>query len=114
MPPVSEWFSVALDDVGFTLDVRPPGRETWSERLLWADVNRVCLETESGFEGSDRIYVFTRARPESWVIPTEAKGGSELLFALCDRGLFKHELVIEATTKGEGLFCWPPPDATVD
>jgi hypothetical protein len=112
MPPVSEWFSVALDDASFTLDVRPPGGEAWSQRLLFADVIRVCLETEPGFEGSDRIYVFTNARPESWVIPTEAAGGTEVLMALCDHGLFKHELVIEATTKGEGLFCWPPvPDA---
>ena len=105
---LKEWFKVAIDELGFSLDVRPPGGEPWTARILWSDVVRVCLKPE-GLELSDGIYVFVRQRPESYVIPTEAEGGSELLFALADHGLFKHELIVEAMT-GSGLYCWPPVD----
>jgi hypothetical protein len=60
---------------------------------------------------SDGIYVFTRERPESYVIPVEASGGAHFFDELITRRLFGAELAIEAASTTEGLFCWPP-DAT--
>jgi len=57
---------------------------------------------------SDEIYVFTTQRPESYLIPTEAKGGSELWSEIIRRGLFGPELAIKAASSVEGLFCCPP------
>jgi len=110
---VSEWYRVTLRDDGFELDVRPPRMEAWTATVRWGDVVRVCLKPEP-LELSDGLYIFVRGRPESYVVPTEATGGGELLFALADHGLFKHELIIAASSEHDGLFCWPPPEVEVE
>ena len=58
---------------------------------------------------SDGIYVFTSDRPESYAIPTEAVGGSELWEEILRRGLFDPTLAIKAARSEEGLYCWPLP-----
>ena len=58
--------------------------------------------------------MFTSLRPESWVIPVDAKGGLEFLKELIERELFDTELAIKAGTATEGLFCWPQPEQMED
>jgi hypothetical protein len=60
---------------------------------------------------SDGIYVFTRERPESYVIPTEARGGGELWSEILRRKLFDATLAIEAASSTGGLYCWPSEEA---
>jgi hypothetical protein len=103
---LGEWFVVSHDDAGVHMSVSPPGRQPWQDSFAWSSVQRVCFKCE-GLEASDGIYVFTSQRPESYVIPTEAGGGSEIWSEILRRGLFDPELAIRATASVEGLFCWP-------
>ena len=108
-PALEEWFTVTWDTTRVHLDVAPPGREPWKASFEWASVVRVCFEAEGGL-ASDGVYVFTRTRPESYVIPTEASGGAEFWDEVLRRGLFDPELAIAAASATEGLFCWPGED----
>lgn len=111
---VSLWFVVRFDDEYVRIRAEPPGREPWTAEFRWADVVRVCYQTED-FTTSDGIYVFTSQRPESYAIPAEADGGHSLWNEIVDRGLFDPTLAIVAMGSAEGLFCWPPPQpATAD
>lgn len=60
---------------------------------------------------SDEIYVFTTQRPESYLIPTEAKGGGELWSEIMRRKLFDPELAIKAVTSIDTLYCWPADES---
>jgi hypothetical protein len=104
--PISDWFVVTFDDHGVTVRADPPGREGWSQSFAWDKVIRVCFKAEDLY-ASDGIYVFTSERPESYAIPTEARGGSELWGEILRRELFDAKLAIEAAGASEGLFCWP-------
>lgn len=101
------WFVVTVADRPIGLEVSPPRREAWQADIPWDLVVRVCFEAEGPLE-SDSLYVFTRLRPESWVIPVEGAGGQQLLDELIRWGLFDARLVIEAMQADCGLFCWPP------
>jgi hypothetical protein len=103
---LDSWFVVTFDPVGVRLDVAPPEREPWKDSFAWSTVQRVCFESE-GPEVSDGIYVFTSQRPESYVIPTEARGGSDLWNELIRRKLFDAEFAIQAAGSARGLYCWP-------
>ncbi len=103
---LGDWFHVSFDEAGVRRQVNPPGKEPWSDGFAWEDVVRVCLKAGDLFE-SDELYIFTRQRPESYVIPTEAEGGLALLGELVKRGLFDAQMAIEAATATEGLWCWP-------
>jgi len=105
--PLSEWFSVTFDDQVVRINARPPRKPAWSQQFTWESVQRVCFNAQD-FMYSDEIYVFTTQRPESYLIPTEAKGGSELWSEIIRRGLFEPELAIKAASSVEGLFCCPP------
>ena len=105
--PLSEWFTVAFDDQRVTMAARPPGRAPWEQSFLWSEVERVCFKSE-GALASDGIYIFTTQRPESFVVPTEAKGGLEFWFRVVERGLFPSEMAIKAASLPEGeMVCWP-------
>ena len=101
-----DWYKVEFDDEKVTQKVSPPGQESWTQSFLWADVVRVCFEATDFLE-SDAIYVFTRTREKSYVIPSEAQGGLEFWNAVIERGLFDAKLAIDAAASGGGLFCWP-------
>ena len=109
-PPVRlcDWYVVTFDDHAVYLHAEPPGREPWSQQFAWDSVVRVCFEAEDVLAGSDGIYVFTTQRPESYAIPTEARGGQELWFEILRRKLFDARLAIKAATSTGGLYCWPP------
>lgn len=103
-----DWFQVHFDEAGFTRAAQPAGRPAWHDAVAWAAIVRVCLKME-GPLGSDGLYVFTRARPESYAVPLEAEGAQALLAELIRRGLFDAELAIQAATTDEGVFCWERP-----
>ncbi len=105
--PLDQWFTVAFDDERVTLDVRPPGGTPSVASFRWSEVTRVCFKSED-FTISDGVYIFTTLRPESFVVPTEAKGGVEFWNKVVERGLFPAEMAIRAATSREGaLLCWP-------
>lgn len=99
------WYTITFDEVGFTRHVAPPGGEAWTDSVQWDEIVRVCLEMQD-FLGTDSLYVFTAARPESYQMPLLAEGGQELLNELIRRKLFPAELAIKAAS-GEGVYCWP-------
>jgi hypothetical protein len=101
-----EWFVVTYDRESVHLRVSPSPATAWEVTFRFDEIVRVCFEAE-GLYGSDRIYIFVRGRDESYVIPTEAVGGSALWGELIERHLFDAKLAITAATTEEGLFCWP-------
>jgi hypothetical protein len=103
---LENWYAVEWDEERIYRHVSAPGKEPWADSLAWKDVTRICFKAEVP-ELSDGIYLFTDRRLESYVIPTEAKGGSELWLEILRRRLFDAELAIEAASAVEGLFCWP-------
>ena len=100
------WYRVRFDESGLTRDVRPPQNPAWQDEIAWQDISRVCFKTQEFYE-SDEIYIFTRQRAESYLIPTQAQGGQALFQELIRRGLFDAELAIQALSTTNELFCWP-------
>jgi hypothetical protein len=108
IPSVETWFEVTFDADRVYMNVSPPGKDAWHQEFRWDDIIRICFKSED-LGMSDGLYFFTRARPESYVIPLEGKGGSELWVEVINRGLFDADLAIEAAgCVEEKLFCWPP------
>ncbi len=107
--PLDNWFAVKCGEEVIRIDASPPGGESWHQELRWVDIERVCFKAE-GLDVSDGLYIFTKIRPESYVIPLDAKGGDRLWAELIDKELFDADLAIEAASATEGIFCWPPMD----
>jgi len=103
---LENWFSVTWDNEYIYMAVSPPGKEAWDDQFKWKDIERICFES-TDYMYSDDMYFFTTERPESYVIPIEAKGGTELWNLVIERELFDAELAAEAATTPEGMFCWP-------
>jgi len=107
--PLSEWYVVSFDSARVYRRASPPGAATWDDSFAWADVVRVCYEP-SDFLTSDTFYIFVKDRPESFAIPSEAKGATELWGEIIHRGLFDAETSIKISSGQLGLSCWPPID----
>lgn len=71
---LENWFSVTWDDEYIYRYVSPPGRDAWSDKFRWSEIERICFEA-TDYLYSDDLHFFTTERAESYVIPTEAKGG---------------------------------------
>ena len=69
--PLSEWFQVRFDDTVISLQVKPPGRDSWAAEIKWERIIRVCFNAGDLYD-PDMIYIFTDERPESYAIPSEA------------------------------------------
>ena len=106
-PTLDEWFLVNFDSEFISLEVSPPNRSAWTAQIEWKRIIRVCFNAGDLYN-SDDIYIFTDERPESYLIPTEANGGSALWEEILKRNLFDAETAIEATTSTNKLFCCPP------
>ena len=104
---LKDWFFVTFDDESIYIKVSAPEQEKWQISLEWNDIIRIFFKAEEEILFSDEIYIFTNQRQESYVIPTQAHGGSELWGEIIDRGLFDAELAINAAIEGNGLYCWP-------
>jgi len=106
--PPAEWYFVEFDEQRVVLRASPPGQKAWEQSFLWASVIRVCFKDEGPY-ASDVIYVFTSERTESFVVPTEAKGGGDFFGAIASRGLFPPAIMAKAISSTDGgLYCWPP------
>ena len=104
--PVSEWFRIRFDDVVISLQVEPPGRESWAAEIQWGRIIRVCFKAGDFFD-PDMIYIFTDERPESYAIPAEADVEGALWNEILRRQLFDAEVAIQAMSSTNQLFCWP-------
>jgi hypothetical protein len=107
MMKLSDWYHVSFDEASIRRRAEPPEQEPWEDSLRWADIVRVCFKTNDLFR-SDEIYLFTNQRPESYLVPTEAEGATELLEEIVRRKLFDAEMLIAAAQTNDELFCWPP------
>lgn len=108
--PLSAWFQVQVNQSEVSVSAQPPGRDQWHQTFLWEDVVRIIFEGNGGLS-SDGVYVFTSKRPESYVIPTEAKGGDAFVEELIRRGYFASEKFRDALLKPRGMYCWPEDSA---
>ncbi|MFW9921365.1 MAG: hypothetical protein ACFFED_17325 [Candidatus Thorarchaeota archaeon] len=105
--PLDEWFHVTYDDEAIYIHVHAPKREEVRTSLRWSEIIRICFKA-GDFLDPDEIYIFVSSRPESYLIPTWADGGSKLWEEIIERGLFDADLAIRAALSSEGaLFCWP-------
>ena len=105
--PIIEWFHVSFNDTLIHIKIDILGRDEINDSLMWSDIIRVCFKT-GDFLSSDEILIFTKSRPESYLIPTEADGALDLWGEIIKRGVFDAELAIRAATAGEDeIFCWP-------
>jgi len=77
MPALADWYHVRYDGTAVHRPVAPSNRAPWSDSFDWADVIRVCFMAGDWLT-SDDLYVFTSRREESYLIPTDADGGSAL------------------------------------
>jgi hypothetical protein len=109
---LSQWYHVHFDENLVYREVTPPKGAGWSDQFAFMDIVRVCFLTQDLW-AADELYIFTSGRAESYKIPTEADGGRALLDELVRRGLFPAELLIEAVTTEDQLFCYPPPEESV-
>lgn len=107
---LESWFIVSWDDEYIYRYVSPPGQNSWKDQFRWSDIERICFETKD-YLYSDDIYFFTSDRPESYVIPIEAKGGSELWSLILEKKLFDSEYALKALTSENGFFCWPSSES---
>ncbi|MFN3265336.1 MAG: hypothetical protein ACK41E_00700 [Deinococcales bacterium] len=103
-----DWYIVEFDEMAVHRRVSPLGQKPWSDYFYWHDIIRTCFKA-GGFLEQDELYIFTNQRQESYLIPTEATGGSALIGELVRRGLFSVELMLEATQHQGELYCHPKP-----
>ena len=110
MPTLADWYHVRFDETTVHRDVAPTGGPPWTDGFEWADVIRSCFMAGDWLT-SDELYIFTSRREESYLIPTDADGGSALVGELIRRGLFPAELMLEALKTEGRLVCWPSETA---
>ncbi len=111
--PLNEWYRVRFDVDYIYRNVKPPGKEAWSDQLSWQCINRVCFFAADLY-GSDEIYIFIDERPESYIIPIEADGGQEFFQELISRRLFDAEMAIQSAKATNEMFCYPSVEKEPD
>jgi hypothetical protein len=65
---LNEWYFVDFGQERVYIRAEPPGQTPWSQEFAWTDIERIAFQAE-GLHTSDGIYIFTAARPESYVRP---------------------------------------------
>jgi hypothetical protein len=103
---LASWFIVSFDEIFVYLDVHAPKREGWKAQIQWIDIIRVCFKPGALFS-PDELYIFTKSRPESYLIPLEANGALKLWNEIINRKLFSAELAIKIASEDQGVYCWP-------
>ena len=104
--PIEKWYEVSFTSSEIKISASPPGRDAWTQLFFWEDIIRVMFQGE-GIDASDGIYIWTTKRPESYVVPTDSKGGEKLIKELISRGYFESEKFQEAVLSPYGVYCWP-------
>jgi hypothetical protein len=80
----------------------------WNQRFAWRDIARVCFR-DAGLYASDVLSVTVRGREKLVIVPMEAKGASQLVGALAEKGYFPEHIWRRAFgDTGGGTHCWPP------
>lgn len=85
------------------MDVSPPGKAAWSDKFKWADIERICFEA-TDYMFSDDLYFFTAGRSESYVIPTEAKGGCEIWQLVIEKSYLMQSLRLKQPPRWRAFF----------
>jgi hypothetical protein len=104
--PLDEWFTVVFDSKSITLNARPAGRPPWTQMFKWNEIAKILFVGEGGLV-SDGIYFFTTQRPKSFVVPTDASGGNELMQELIARKYFDSPRFTEVLLSPNGAYWWP-------
>ncbi len=107
MSDLSTWYEVSFDETHVYRAVDPPkGGEGWDDKFKWEDIIIICFN-RGDFIITDEIYIFTNKREESYVIPTDCQGGSELWGEIVRRELFDPQLAIDVLLgKTDDFLCW--------
>jgi hypothetical protein len=103
---LDQWYLVSFDSEFITQNVRPPGREPWVQAFRWNEIEKILFIGRGGFH-SDELYFFTTQRPESFVVPTQASGGHELLQELIARKYFDSPEFTKILLSPYGAYWWP-------
>ncbi len=104
--PLDQWFSVSFDSDFITQNVRPPGGEPWVQAFRWNEIERILFVARGGLL-SDELYFFTTQRAESFVVPTQAFGGHQLLQELIARKYFDSPEFTRLLLSPSGAYWWP-------
>jgi hypothetical protein len=109
--PLDQLLIVEWDDEQVDVRVLERLEADWNQSFKWSDVVRVCFK-DAGIYSSDVLLIEVAGRERPVVVPTEAKGGSELFGALAGRGLFPEDVWRKAIGEtGGATHCWPPRNA---
>lgn len=104
---LSKWYFVEFDERLIYVKAHPPHKQGWQYQFAWQDIVRVCFES-GGLDVSDCLYIWIDNQEDSYMIPTEANGGSEFFLELNRRGLFPDDLMKQAACSTDGrLYCYP-------
>lgn len=68
------WYRVSFDEENIYINISMSNKPDENSQFQWKDIIRVCYKAWS-YYASDEIYIFTKNRPESYLIPTESIGG---------------------------------------
>jgi hypothetical protein len=102
-----KWFEVDYDADTITISRRKLLFLKSVTVISWSRIIRICFLAGDHIK-FDEVYIFTDARPESYVIPMDSFGGLQLWGEIIERGLFDAELAIEAASAlSDELLCWP-------
>jgi len=101
------WYRVSFDNENVYINILKTKEPDEISQFKWKDIIRVCYKAWSYYK-SDEIYIFTKNRSESYVIPTEGIGGPELWGEIVRRELYDEKLTVKGPFEKEGeLNCWP-------
>jgi hypothetical protein len=85
--PLERQLQVQWDADGVKVSVIQGLDARWNQSFRWDCVRTVCFEDGAGF-GPDVVYVCLNDPEILVVVPTAARGGTQFLVELCERGLF--------------------------
>ena len=104
------WYHVKFDDEKIYIIITHRDRDPTKVELWWENIIRICYVPMS-YIGPDEIYIFTNQQEESFLIPSEALGATELWGEIVDRELYDAEKAIKVMSgKETQLYCWPPAE----
>lgn len=85
--PLERQLQVQWDVDGVKVSVIQGLDARWNQAFRWDRVRTVCFEDGAGF-GPDVVYVCLVEPEILVVVPTAARGGTQFLLELCERGLY--------------------------
>ena len=110
--PLSELLEIRFDEEKIRVIVLGELDDEWNQEFRWDDIRRVCFK-DGGIQSSDLLYFIVEGRENAYVVPTEAKGGSEFFGHLTEKtDLFPEKIWRKAMgSSSGGTYCWPPHES---